>query len=189
MAANEKWVVPASHDERRYAVNNVSEKVKQRKEYFRPLYAEIEDGGAAAMLWDLQRFDLEGWHPRDEIPQTRALVEQKMLSLTGLEQWYVQMLSVGELPLGERNNPRRVLSKKLIKEARDHSPRNGYVTDTEFGRFLSEMGCEHKSNGKAWGWEFPPLPEARATWLARSGGHWEWLAPDIADWNEKPERE
>jgi hypothetical protein len=44
------------------------------------------------------------------------------------------------------------------------------------------MGCKHKSNGKAWGWIFPPLAEAREVWRARAGGDWEWLAPDITDW-------
>jgi hypothetical protein len=182
MAANEKWVVPASHDERRYAVNAVSEKMKQKKDYFVPLFAEIDNGGAAAMLWDLQRLDLNGWHPRDKIPQTKALVEQKMLSLTGLEQWYVEMLNVGELPLTVKNNPRMVLSKVLMEQAKNHNQRNKYLTDTELGRFMGEMDCIHKSTGKAWGWVFPPLAEARAAWIARAGGHWEWLEPNLTDW-------
>ena len=46
------------------------------------------------------------------------------------------------------------------------------------------MGCTHKSNGKAWGWIFPPLAEARQGWLARAGKTWEWLA-EIEDWGEK----
>ena len=185
MAANENWVVPASHDERRYAVNGVSEKVKQKREYFAPLFAEIENGGAAAMLWDLKHRDLNGWHPRDAIPQTSALIEQKMLSLTGLELWYVAMLTVGELPGPTKKNPRMVLSKALLDDAKDHNQRNRYITDTELGRFMREMGCIHRSTGKAWGWEFPPLPEARDRWKARAGGDWEWLEPEIADWGEK----
>jgi hypothetical protein len=51
---------------------------------------------------------------------------------------------------------------------------------------MGEMGCIHKSNGKKWGWVFPPLTEARDAWRARAGGEWEWLTPDIADWGEKP---
>ena len=48
MAANADWVVPASHDERRYAVGNVNERWKQNEDYFIPLFAEIKAGGAAA---------------------------------------------------------------------------------------------------------------------------------------------
>ena len=44
MAANEKWVVPASHDERRYAVGNVNECYKKNWNYFGPLLSEIAAG-------------------------------------------------------------------------------------------------------------------------------------------------
>jgi hypothetical protein len=186
LAGNDKWVVPASHDERRYAVGRVSERWKQNKQYFAPLFAEIDGGGAAAMLWDLRRLDLEGWHPRDAIPQTSALVEQKMFSLNGLEQWWVEKLSSGELPKGPSSkNPRYVLSKQLLEDAKAHNLRNRYLTETEFGLFLREHGCEHKSNGKAWGWIFPPLCEAREAFRAAAGGEWQWLEPDLTEWGQK----
>jgi len=117
------------------------------------------------------------------------LFEQKILSLTSLEQWYSQILSVGELPSGTKNNPRFVLSKSLIEDAKDYSSRNKYITETELGRFMKDMGCIHKSNGKAWGWIFLPLDEARARWIGRVGGHWEWLAPDISEWGDKPRKD
>jgi hypothetical protein len=78
-----------------------------------------------------------------------------------------------------------VLSKYLIEDAKNHGPRNKYTTPEELAQFLREMGCEHKSNGKAWGWIFPPLAEARSAWLARAGNTWEWLA-EIEDWGDKP---
>ena len=68
----------------------------------------------------------------------------------------------------------------------EYSPRNKYITATELGNFLSAMGCTHKSDGKAWGWIFPPLPEAREAWTAGAGGHWDWLEPDLVEWGEKP---
>jgi hypothetical protein len=186
MSGNDKWIVPASHDERRYAVNKINEQWKQNKDYFRPLFEEINNGGAAAMLYDLLQLDLDGWHPRENVPQTKVLVEQKMLGLTGLQQWYVHMLSLGELPWPtSMKNPRFVLSERLIEDAA-HNPRNRFTTPDELGRFMREMGCEHKSNGKKWGWVFPPLAEAREAWLRGAGGNWDWLAPEIKDWGEKP---
>ena len=166
MSGNDKWIVPASHDERRYAVNRINERWKQNKSYFTPLFAEIEDGGAGAMLYDLFHLDLDGWHPREHVPQTKALLDQKMLGMTGLEQWYVHLLSVGELPKPSEKNPRWVASKFLIEDAKNHNPRNKYITPDELAEFVKEMGCTHKSNGKAWGWIFPPLAEARSNWLA-----------------------
>jgi Family of unknown function (DUF5906) len=187
MSGNDKWIVPASHDERRYAVNKISERWKKNKSYFAPLFDEINNGGAGAMLYDLLRMDLEGWHPRDNVPQTKALIDQKMLGLTGLQQWYVHKLSIGELPAPNKKNPRFVLSESLMKDAKDHTPRNRYVTDTELGRFMAEMGCTHKSNGQKWGWVFPPLTDARSAWRAQAGDNWDWLAPEVNDWGEKPD--
>jgi hypothetical protein len=169
MSGNDKWIVPASHDERRYVVNRINERRKQDKSYFTPLFDEINNGGAAAMLHDLLNLDLDGWHPRENVPQTKALLDQKMLGMTGLEQWYVHLLSVGELPRPNPKNPRWVLSEVLIEDARSHSPRNKYTTPEELAQFLREMGCAHKSNGKKWGLDIPsarrsPLKLARQGW-------------------------
>jgi hypothetical protein len=185
MSTNEKWVVPASWDERRYAVFEVNPIWMQKREYFEPLFREIDEGGAAAMLYDLLKMDLDGWHPRYEIPQTQALVDQKVQSLDGLEQWWLSKLSSGETPTAQEKNPRWVLSARLYEEALAHNARNKYLTDTEFGRFLGQMGCEHKSTGKAWGWVFPPLGEARRAWEIKMGGKFEWLRPEVTEWNEK----
>jgi hypothetical protein len=186
MSGNDKWIVPASHDERRYAVNKINERWKQNRDYFGPLFGEINDGGAGAMLYDLLRLDLDGWHPRDHVPQTQALVEQKMLGLTGLEQWYAGLLDVGALPGPEKRNPRMVLSSRLFEDAKASSPRNRYINPTGLGVFLKEMGCEHKSTGKAWAWVFPPLAEARRAWLAHVSGSWDWLERHVEDWSAKP---
>jgi hypothetical protein len=184
MSGNDKWIVPASHDERRYAVNKVSERWKQNKSYFGPLFEEINNGGAGAMLYDMLALDLEGWHPRENVPQTKALLDQKMLGIGGLELWYVHLLNVGELPSPDKKNLRFVISKNLLEAAKNHNARNKYTTSEELAGFLKEMGCTHKSNGKNWGWIFLPLSEAREAWRARAGGDWEWLTPGIADWGE-----
>jgi hypothetical protein len=147
MAANADWVVPASHDERRYAVGNVNERWKQNEDYFVPLFAGIKAGGAAAMLYDLLRMDLGDWHPR-KVPQTKALLEQKMLSLTGLEQWWVSMLNVSELPNPDRKNPRRVRSEVLLEAAQKFSPRTKYINSTELGTFLDNMAANTNQTAK-----------------------------------------
>ena len=184
ISANPGWFVPASHDERRYAVNNVSEHQKQKREYFRPLFAQVEGDGPAAMLYDLLRMDLGDWHPRENVPQTKALIEQKMESLNGLEQWWLGLLNTGELPGAEEQNPRLVRSSRLFDDAKQLF-KNRYITETGLGIFLRDMGCENHHNAKFRGWIFPPLPEARQRWTVRIGGEWDWLAPDLRDWNDK----
>jgi len=185
-STNDKWVVPASEDERRYAVFEACPIYMQQKEYFVPLFSEIENGGAAAMLYDLQRLDLEGWHPRYDIPQTEALVDQKVNSLGGMDQWWLAKLNNAETPTPQKGNPRWVLAKSLYEDCKAYSPRSTHITDDEFGRFLRELGCEHKRTAKAWGWIFPPLPEARSAWELRMGRKWDWLV-SATEWNQRGE--
>ena len=87
MASNEEWVVPATKDERRFAVFDVNDKYApaicgeaQSKAYFEPLHAQIGGDGCAAMLWDLSEVQLGGWHPRSDYPKTAALQEQSEFS-------------------------------------------------------------------------------------------------------------
>ena len=183
-STNEKWVVPASWDERRYAVFEVNPIHMQQRKYFEALFREIDEGGAAAMLYDLLRVDLEGWHPRYDIPQTAALVDQKVQSLDGLEQWWFAKLNTGETPTPQVKNPRWVLAGKLLDEVMRHNARAKYVTEIELANFLKKVGCQHKSNGSNWGWIFPPIEEARRNWEIKFGGKCEWVRPDIREWNE-----
>lgn len=110
MAANADWVVPASLDERRYMVSNVSSHRRGDRSYFEALYGEMENGGRGAMLHDLLTLDLGDWHPRYGVPQTVALAEQKMMSLPPFDQWWLELLRDGYLPGvdPEDENKRRV---------------------------------------------------------------------------------
>lgn len=186
ITANAEWVVPMSHDERRYAINTVSDHVAQDPEYFVPLFEEMDNGGIAAMLWDLQEMDLDGWHPRDSIPVTEAMVEQKIASLSGPDQWRLEKLNCGELPGAEAKNPRMATAARLYADVKNN-PRCRYLTEKEFGAYLRKtVKCQHKSNGRQWCWIFPPLDEARSAWIAQFGGEWEWDAEGVSDWNAKP---
>jgi hypothetical protein len=41
------------------------------------------------MLYDLLRFDLEGWQPRNDIPKIQAYRDQMVVSLNGKQQWWL----------------------------------------------------------------------------------------------------
>jgi hypothetical protein len=94
MASNATWVVPASHDERRYLMLDVAPGKKGDAEYFRALDEQMEAGGLAAMLYDLQHIDLGGFHPR-EVPATPELAEQKLHSFDTLHRWWMAVLDRG----------------------------------------------------------------------------------------------
>jgi hypothetical protein len=80
IASNEAWVVPATADERRFAVFEADTEARNAlpPSFFIDLNAEMENGGLSAMLHDLLTIDLAGWHPRSAIPNTKALVDQKV---------------------------------------------------------------------------------------------------------------
>lgn len=67
MLAERNGAVPAGQDERRYAVYDVSEEVRDEA-YFKALYKEIAEGGPAAMLYDLRQMNL-GIGTRDEFTE------------------------------------------------------------------------------------------------------------------------
>ncbi len=95
MASNEDWVIPAGMDERRFFVLDVSDEFANDHKYFAPIISEMkEEGGDAAMLYDLLRLDVSNFNPAD-IPQTEGLQEQKKLTM-GLEwKWYEDVLTRG----------------------------------------------------------------------------------------------
>jgi hypothetical protein len=97
MASNSDWVVPATHDDRRYAVFDVSDhRLGQRAEYFDPVLQQMREGGLAAMIHDLLRRDISRFDVRD-FPSTEALAEQKKHSLDSLQRWWAAVLERGFL--------------------------------------------------------------------------------------------
>ena len=172
MSANAEWVIPASHDERRFAMFNVNNRYAQNESYFGKLHAEIEGGGLAAMLWDLQHAELGGWHPR-RVPNTEALREQKARSMSALHEWYESMLQEALIPQASKETPDIAPAQFLLTGAREAGPRLKELSGTALGRFLSDMGCVklHRSNGNAW--RFPEIVKARAIWEKRFAG-WRW---------------
>jgi hypothetical protein len=87
MLAEPGKVIPAGAFERRYAAFELNDAKHGDFEYFGALRAQIEGDGPGAMLWDLARMDLDGWHPRQlpqEVKEGPALLEQQSRSLPPL---------------------------------------------------------------------------------------------------------
>jgi hypothetical protein len=190
MASNSDWVVPATEDERRFAVSDIDNRYargvapeEERKQYFAPVYRELAEGGAAAMLYDLLQMDLRDWHPR-EVPNTEGLIRQKKESLRGNYQWLEALLQSGTLPANMDKRPNRIITENLIAYVKTFRGLE-YATDESIASFLyREMGFKpelapqgnkcRESNGGRRGWEFPPLLELRERWETKFGGQWHW---------------
>ena len=164
LASNEKWVVPASGNERRYAVFEVSAKRKQDHSYFKRINDQLNDGGLAAMLHDLLKMDLEGWHPRQNIPETEALAGQKVLTADAQVRLMGDILESGDLPGQRTGRPNRVGASEFYEHMRQKAKPLQYWSDVEFAKFMVKMGATRgRSNGTVW--DFPPLQESRALFL------------------------
>lgn len=93
--SNEEWVVPASLDERRFAVFDVSPCQMQNAKYFGDLRRWYDRGGAEHLLHFFKSFDLSSVDVR-VAPSTAALDQQKLLSLDTIDQWMLDCISAGE---------------------------------------------------------------------------------------------
>ncbi|MCU9931097.1 hypothetical protein OFL77_27585, partial [Escherichia coli] len=71
---NEDWLVPASFDERRYAVFSVGDGRRQDRDFFHNMRVGMEEGGYAYLLKFLMDFDLSAIDV-NEAPQTQGLID------------------------------------------------------------------------------------------------------------------
>jgi len=97
MASNNDWIVPAGEDERRYFVLDVNDAQKQNHEYFQNIANQMDNGGAEALLYDLQNMDLSNFNVR-KAPNTGALTEQKLRTMPAEAKWWYAKLQDGNLP-------------------------------------------------------------------------------------------
>jgi hypothetical protein len=175
-------VVSASGNERRYAVFEVSDKHKQDHAYFRRISDQLDNGGLGAMLHDLLVMDLEGWHPRQDIPQTEALARQKTLTAEPAVTIMADILESGNLP-GRHGKPNRARASELYEYMRKRSKILGYWSDKKFAEFMKKMGAKRgRSNGTVW--DFPPLGQARAR-FHEARPWWPAFDASVTDWESE----
>lgn len=184
MASNNDWVIPAGDDERRFAAFDVAPKRGDDEAYFTELVKEIEGDGPAAMLHDLRAMDLNGWHPRYGIPQTKSLGAQKAESLDVVDRVFLEMLESGEVPVKTLNAQRFVTTSELLEHVRQQSPRN-HVTLNAVAKRLGAIGAEKFTAGRPRGYHLPSITEARRAWDANKFPH-EWDDAGNDEWVVDP---
>ena len=91
VATNEEWAVPAMSKERRFCVLDVSDARQQDRAYFAAIENEMRNGGLEALLHFLMHRSLDGVDVA-KFPQTTALEDQKRLSMSHLDQWFMDCL-------------------------------------------------------------------------------------------------
>lgn len=98
VASNEDWFVPAGIGDRRWFILDVANTFAgtTHRDYWVALHAEIENGGAAAMFYDLLALDLSAFDVR-AVPHTAAKAQQQAHSLHGTEAWLYHVFQEGEI--------------------------------------------------------------------------------------------
>lgn len=182
IASNEEHVIRAQFDERRYAVMSVSDARQGDTKYFAELARHMEEGGREAfmqalMSWDLNEVDIR------TVPKTRALVEQKMLSMTVLDRWWYERLHAGVFPQTSTGWPRQLAAREVMRDVEDFGfaiGSRGRSLETQVGKFLKRMvpGLQHTRPGGKRSYVFPPLADCRAAFDRATGVSWEWASDE-----------
>ena len=184
MTSNEGWVVPAGMDERRYVILDVNPRCAQNRAYFAEMDEELNNGGRERLLHDLLTFNLRQvdlWH----LPQTEALLEQKIRSLDTIDDFWYNRLHEGDswptVIVCDQLHAEYLKAASQIGVGRKRGP-------AEFGKRLAKLVPEMRKvrpaievepgvTKRAWCYELPSLDECRAAFDKLVGQPVDWPAP------------
>ena len=119
--SNERWVVHAQDNERRYVILDISPARQKDLKYFRALDQELTHGGYERLMYLLMQ------HPVNrEMALTRhdtaGAHEQQIHSLSPIDRWWFEVLDRGEIIKGQ-GWPRTIESSKLAAAFRMKYPK------------------------------------------------------------------
>ena len=149
IASNEDRVVQMAIGARRFFVLDVSDTYKENHSYFAAISKQMDEGGYAAMLYDLQHRDISEFNVRAVIV-TQGLLIQKKLSLDTTYKWWSDVLFRGfvwasklglEAYFGQWHNvvTMDVLYSSYAEFAKSRHERHPLSREW-FGQFINKMG-------------------------------------------------
>jgi Family of unknown function (DUF5906) len=141
MAANPGWNVPASYDERRYAVFTVPTTRQNDHAYFADIQKELDNGGYEALMYLLLHRDISKFNCR-EAPITEALIDQKTKSMSDVEKWWFNILRKGQIKFYETIDgkcicvARAILYEDYCQTMKKLGVKSKLLQEDEFGILL-----------------------------------------------------
>jgi hypothetical protein len=129
------------------------------------------------------------------IPNTAALVEQKVASMTAEQAWWLDVLNRGALPYstGGGFEPNECRTGDLFANYITHAQQAGVryrKSETAFGMFLRKIvprvDRKQQPDGSRY-YVFPPLPECRAFFAKKLATELRWNNEGEQDWTLHPE--
>lgn len=184
---NENWLVPASADERRYAVYDVGNGRKQDRKFFTEMRIAMDEKGGNRILLDyLKNFDLSKVDI-NAAPKTQALLDQKVSSLEPFEMWWLNCLVSGRIIGSDFGNEWETDLDKdrfrnaFIRYCRESQIRSRLPDERTLGKMLkSVLPSVDASKKKRDGdilvniYRVPKLDEARKEWDSYIGQATAW---------------
>ncbi len=140
ITTNSTWVIPAGLEERRFFVLDALDNEMQNKDYFAKIANQLKNGGYEALMHYLQNYKYNESDLRD-VPKTEALLEQKLQSLNHEQQWWLETLQKGELPLQDKWTG-ICGTREMFSDYYDHANISGSrykSAQTKLGIFLKKM--------------------------------------------------
>ena len=191
ITSNEAWIVPATLDERRFTVIDVSDVRRRDRVYFGALTDQLDNGGYKRLLWELRHVDLSACNPCEPFT-TAALFDQVVEFFNPAERFVWELLRTGGVPGGssfeagpwdEDGAGTKFPCDDLYEAMRNFEQGHGrkYPThETAFGKLLKRMvPCVERKriqeDGKrGYDYVFPSLSECRANFGKRNGFEIDW---------------
>jgi len=177
---NEDWLVPASHDERRFAVFDVGDGKKQDRAFFQSMREGMAAGGNRALLRFLRQYDISRLDI-NAAPATRALLDQKTATLEPVPQWWMACLLEGRIAGGDFEGwPGETDCERIRgafrRYARERNVRSRLPDDTRFGKEMKRLcpAMTHRRKGPGYVYDVPGLDAARKAWDLHMGYGEEW---------------
>ena len=182
---NEEWLVPASEDERRFAVFNVGDGRKQDRNFFIKMREGMEAGGYRLLLSYLLNYDLSKVDV-NKAPITDALTEQKHATLEPFAQWWLECVETGYLVgapveghgLMEVNTT--LFRDAFIHHMRDRQIRTRLPNAVSIGLQLKDMAPSfvrkqtRDTEGRRYVYSAPSLSQLRSEWESFIGAKIKW---------------
>lgn len=188
MGSNSEWVVPAGLDDRRFFVLDVGSGRQNDGAYFAQMKKLLRGGGYENLLHFLMNYDLSEFNIR-KVPQTEALQEQKLLTMSPLQQWWYDRLCEGHgfdcwMPI-------EGLWQHYIQRMKDeHKSRHeGRVA---WGRFMNtvvpNLTRKQKMEGgsRQYCYQMPGVDTCRDVFDKNFGGPYDWPVYDGEETREIP---
>lgn len=137
IASNDDWVVPAGRDERRFFIVDVSNAKQQDREYFSAIKKQLDNGGREALLHFLQNYEIT--IDLRDVPQTEALLDQKIRSLDPVGKFWYECLMEGELHPEFEGWMNQIPKDALYEYFKDESKASGIRNICRNNAFTSKL--------------------------------------------------